>query len=489
MTGDIYRRIIDDASAILDVKQSDDLCYLAIAYHSDALKYIKNQTWDMCEFSAQIHIESTKYAQHLTPTIMKLLRTNPKSFEMWGNKQSDICKQIAHEMPNAIKYIENASEVTYWYFLQENWRAIEFIPNPTKEMYEYLFEVRVDKLHLIPPKYQTAEMCKIAFEKDWRLFKMISPNYQTKEMCEFVFEKDPSLIYSINLKYRTPEMMEMAFEYDSINVGMLDNPSYDQWKKFVVDYPLMIEFVPKDVLTRELVSIAIENGCPLCKIPDEFAKDAAQFTWDTMFDFVTMYPAFIGDMKKPSNSICKAAIDSDFRAIGSLKHQKPHLCWYALQKCKDAIAYIANPTFEMEQFAQDCSYDVEYDFCEELMLKRVAMNSECIKYVNVITLKVFELVLNTNPGIIDGEIFVKFIKTNCENPNIWQVVMKFLEQHPTFVHYLHIQPEHICKQVVIIYPPALRYIRYQTPGICEIATNLDPSTNEYVRDERMRLFV
>ena len=174
MTGDIYRRIIDDASAILDVKQSDDLCYLAIAYHSDALKYIKNQTWDMCEFSAQIHIESTRYAQHLTPTIMKLLRTNPKSFEMWGNKQSDICKQIAHEMPNAIKYIENASEVMYWYFLQENWRAIEFIPNPTKEMYEYLFEVRVDKLPLIPPKYQTAEMCKNAFEKDWRLFKMSS---------------------------------------------------------------------------------------------------------------------------------------------------------------------------------------------------------------------------------------------------------------------------------------------------------------------------
>ncbi len=139
--------------AIEYIKQTNELCHIALDLNIEAIKYIKNPTEDM---------------------YIKALRTN--GFY--------------------IKHITQTLELC-WIAIKSRIKAFQFIKDEFKTKELCLYVVEKDGLMLQYISEQSLELCWKAIYQNIEAIEYVAKEYQTEEMCMYVTKKDYHLISKI----------------------------------------------------------------------------------------------------------------------------------------------------------------------------------------------------------------------------------------------------------------------------------------------------
>jgi len=161
--------------------QTDELCRYAIKLSDgNALKYVTNQTDELCRYAIQLSDgKALKYVTNQTDELCKYAIDNSVCgmqyiFEFVRNQTDELCRYAIDKSDDGyyLNFVKHQSDELCKYAIDKsNGYAINFIKNPTDEMNKYA----IDKSNGEALKYivQTVELCKYAIDKNYYVLKYI----------------------------------------------------------------------------------------------------------------------------------------------------------------------------------------------------------------------------------------------------------------------------------------------------------------------------
>jgi hypothetical protein len=213
----------------------------------------------------------------------------------------DIMKQLCHNKPDAIKYIQ-----------------------PTHKHYYELCKIAVSKtgytLGFIPKESRSPELCKLAVTKSGVALPHVPEELKTPELCRIAVSQEGDALAYVPKELKTPELCKLAVS----NVGFAlysvpqELKTTDLCEIAVSNDGLVLEYTPEELKTPELCKVAVsQNGMALRHVPNklktpELCKVAVSQNGSSLF-------AVPEELKTPE--LCKIAVSQDRGVLYAVPEQ------------------------------------------------------------------------------------------------------------------------------------------------------------------------
>lgn len=155
------------------------------------MKYIDNQTPELCLIALKHDILAIQYIRYLNNDIRKYLASyNKSSIDLFATIQG-ICMDEVMRDGMRLQHIEpeNQTEEMCKIAVSKNGDALQYVANQTEELCK--IAVLKDVKNLIYVKKQTVELCKLALDIDCWAYGYI--RYPTDELCIYAMRKNEDL--------------------------------------------------------------------------------------------------------------------------------------------------------------------------------------------------------------------------------------------------------------------------------------------------------
>lgn len=453
---------------ISKVKQTPELCKLAVQTHGTAIKYIENQTDELKWLAVRRSAKSLKYISLTDEMCLEAIKMN------WY----------------AIQYITDPTEEMIEAAIEIDYEAIMFVQQ-TPELCAKVLELNPYALSLIDDKFLTDEM----LEKYLPLAPVILPNRFNRHFYELAVKADPTLLPQVPKEFVTEQM---CFDYVKSRNGTAvsvypkfsfpDNPNDSFRELFISD--IVEECVPDKFRSDELLYTAAKHGYLFSE----------HLTDDLIMTALAVNGWSIRKVPNPTNEMVELALSDNPLAIGAIRDQQEEWCWISIKKDTESLNFIRNPTYEMIVYCLEKTGSLIEIFgdrldnvvrqieitdemkhiaiesepeaicyikqTEELAWKAIKLDPQCIRYIKKPTIEMYRYVIKVNPTLLAE---LKRPLKNLSGDELIEVYKNVLSYDPTDIEYLKLQPEELCIWLVERHPEALEYIYDQTYDIVKSA--------------------
>lgn len=155
----------EDETAILEVEDNPEL-----------IKYLDNQTEDICQYVVSIDGLLLEYVREQTLAICKeAVRQNPLALEFCHKKRRSLCTSAVSRNGLMLKYVPEKyhDNMMYFFALGNNGNALKYIEHQTEVL--CIDAVRVSPEALVYVQDQTATIVREALRAGLEDHKLIDP--------------------------------------------------------------------------------------------------------------------------------------------------------------------------------------------------------------------------------------------------------------------------------------------------------------------------
>ena len=212
-----------------------DWCKQAITQNAYLLRFVKNQTKELCELAVQITPSTIRYVEKQT---------------------AELCEMAVKKDGYALQYVvipqtENMGKLA----VRQNGMALHLVKPQTKETCEIAINRHINSLYHVED--QTKELCEMALDKDVKSLQYI--RRPTLEILDYVFKKGGNGWLLKYIAKQTEEIRNLAVKYDGHALSYMDTPpTYEQCKIAVQQNGICLIHVKFQ--TDELRELAIQQN-------------------------------------------------------------------------------------------------------------------------------------------------------------------------------------------------------------------------------------
>ena len=127
-----------DGLALQFIKQefkTDEICKLAVQRDGYALQYVENKTDEICKLAVQCSSVALRYVRNQTDELCKLaMLRNEYALEMVKNQTPELCMYAIQQYSDALQYVKNQTDEICKYAVQKDGCSIRFVRNQTEEL-------------------------------------------------------------------------------------------------------------------------------------------------------------------------------------------------------------------------------------------------------------------------------------------------------------------------------------------------------------------
>uniref|UniRef100_A0A6C0EBP8 DUF4116 domain-containing protein n=1 Tax=viral metagenome TaxID=1070528 RepID=A0A6C0EBP8_9ZZZZ len=176
----------------------------------DDLKYVENQTEEICMIAVRQNIKSFLYVKEQTDTICEyVLKKDPWYIKHIKNQKYHLCKLAVETNPCVICHVENQTDELCKLAVNSYGCVINFIKNKTEELCKLAIKRSCDAIFHIPIDLITCSLYKYALEnKSMRL----DVNKIIQSDCDKFFIQLNSIIET-KLKTGSYDITKIIFSY------------------------------------------------------------------------------------------------------------------------------------------------------------------------------------------------------------------------------------------------------------------------------------
>ena len=161
----------------------NSLLIKAISKNGMLLKYVKNQTEELCLAAVKQNGIALVYVTNQTETIcLGAVKENGIALQYVKDQTEAICLAAVQRNGFALKFVKNQTEEICLAAVHQNGYALYYVKDQTEEI--CLAAVQRNGYALYYVKEQTEEICLAAVKKDWRIFEYIRDNSMRKKIIK-----------------------------------------------------------------------------------------------------------------------------------------------------------------------------------------------------------------------------------------------------------------------------------------------------------------
>lgn len=211
--------------------------------NAEAMKYVKEQTPEICKFALRQNIEAMKYIKDQTEDLCRYaIDIDPETIRFMKNPSLDVCKKAILYDAELIRFVENQTPELCMMAVKKYGGAIDYIKDQTPELCVAALENYPQSLAYI--KDQTPELCMMAVKKDGTTLASVKKEYKTPELCLEAIKETPHASYYCEIKdeefwvkaakispyiigdiHQTPKICLAALETNGEAIKFIDNPT------------------------------------------------------------------------------------------------------------------------------------------------------------------------------------------------------------------------------------------------------------------------
>ena len=121
--------------------QTEEICKLAVQEDANALPYVKKQTEEICKLAVQRNGEALKYVKEQTEEICILAVKKDANILPYVKEQTEeICKVAVQQDGNVLRYVKIQTDNICKLAVQQNGKAIQYVKEPTVEICKIAFQ-------------------------------------------------------------------------------------------------------------------------------------------------------------------------------------------------------------------------------------------------------------------------------------------------------------------------------------------------------------
>ena len=209
-----------DKIFITEIKEFDDIDDVfwidILPKNAEVLKYIKNQTEELCILAVKKLGCAFKYVNEQFRTedmCILAIKHNGWTFEYMKEYQTErICRLAVQRNNKALEYVNEEFKTNELCVLAVNQRglSLEFIDNQTLELCALAVKQNGHALCYVQDQFRTKEICYLAIQQDYQALFYIKDMISDfiNELCIYAVEQNGlALLY---VKNQTPEICKLA---------------------------------------------------------------------------------------------------------------------------------------------------------------------------------------------------------------------------------------------------------------------------------------
>jgi len=157
--------------------QTDEICKFAIEQHYYVLAHIKNQTDEICKLVVRRDGFMLKHVKNQTDEICKLaVRQYGPALQYVKNQTEEICKLAVECIGIALEHVKNQTDEICKLAVQNTGLALQYVKNPTEEIRRMAIEQNWRAIEFIKHEHQTDEIIKSAVQQSWMAIRHVTQN-------------------------------------------------------------------------------------------------------------------------------------------------------------------------------------------------------------------------------------------------------------------------------------------------------------------------
>lgn len=299
------------------------------------IRYIKNEIYN--KLSRHEYIELVNIAVKQNGLALKYI---DREFHT-----DEIINYAIDNNQKAILYIDQTEELCY-NFIEKYPNIIEYIKNPTREMYRLAIKKNPQTIRFNKFRYgfeeEDKELCMIALNQDPSTINWIpkGDDFPTNHMYENILEKDGLLLRYIPFERRTHRMKKIALKQNGLALQYIN----DQISSF-----LGIKYLSRKM--EELYEIAItQNGLAIQYVKYKYPK------------------------------LCEMAIKQNLRAILYIDtniKKYLHLIIKGTNEKYDDVCSLCLDTLNYDVYKTECNHYFHANCLIEVVSKKVIEDIKC----------------------------------------------------------------------------------------------------------------
>ena len=116
-------------------EQTEEMCRLAVQQHGYALKFIKEQTEEMCRLAVQQNGYALKFIKEQTEEMCRLaVQQDGNALLNVKEPSEELCRLAVQQNGHALLYVKEPSEEVCRLAVQQNGWAIQYMKEPSEEV-------------------------------------------------------------------------------------------------------------------------------------------------------------------------------------------------------------------------------------------------------------------------------------------------------------------------------------------------------------------
>jgi len=184
------RIILNDIQPRKDWDLWNDTAFVerAVAVLGLYLKYVKNQTPELCLAAVQQNGDALSYVKDQSPEIcLAAVQQNGLALEYVKHQTPELCLAAVQQNGLALEYVKDQSPEICLAAVQQNGLAVqEYVKHQTPEL--CLAAVQQNGLALVYVKHQTPELCLVAVQQNGLALEHV--NFQTSKLCSAAVQQN-----------------------------------------------------------------------------------------------------------------------------------------------------------------------------------------------------------------------------------------------------------------------------------------------------------
>lgn len=228
---------------IMDFNDVDDEFWLSIIpKNSYALKYVKNQTEEICRFAVQQKSHVLKREKSESQPV----------YDCWGTALKyvapqyvtyDICLLAVQKEASALEFVPEQfkSEEICTLAVKQTGYTLRYVKNPSEELCKLAVQKDGYALKYVPENFQTEELCILAFESGYGgrfAFRFVIN--QTENLCKHAVQINCEMLEYVKERFQTEELCKLAIQQNCDTIKYVKNPS-EEIKQFATQQKLYLD--------------------------------------------------------------------------------------------------------------------------------------------------------------------------------------------------------------------------------------------------------
>lgn len=467
------------------------------------IQFVENQSFDLCRLAIQENIYSYVYIKNhdMRKQLRRvLLSVDGMLLEFIDEQTEELCIRAVKNNALALQFvkpefIELNVKNHYPSYAQINklWQAalirdvsaLQFIPNQTVEVYDYLFyALNNDWCNVVDTDNPNTRIYfKRKYFSDIEIGKLLKyVNNQTETICKkFIVISPKSLMY---IKNQTDFLCDLAVNIDGLTLEYVKNKTPKLCEDAVKRNPLALQYV--DNQTDQMCEKAVEQN-PLAF---QYVKNKT----DKLSEIAVKYNGLMLEfVNEQTEKICTIAVAENPLALKFVKNQTENICINALKKINFHIAKeLCSCTGDFDKFVKTNENDMtknENELMNLLKYVKVQTSAICktalkfrgmmLQYVKNQTLELCETAVNQ-----DG-LSLQYVNSEFKTNHIYKTA---IQSNPVSLKFIDNQTEELCidalnssndKNIHIVF----QMIKNKTPNINKLAVEKNGLLLEYITDQ------